>query len=387
MTIIMIGQKGLPPHSGGIERHVFDLARGLAKQGHRVIAYARSWYTPQSGTIEAVEVRLTRGIHTKHLDAITHCWTALIDAKRFRPDIIHLHGTGIALLLPFARLMHPRAKMIVTIHCIDHTLAKWNAFAKLMFFAGEWLACHVAHRTIVVSQALARYCVDRYGCVATYIPHPFTPMTTIADPQILTPHGLAPDGYFLCVARLIPDKQVHTLIRAYAQARERHPVAFHNRPLVIVGEGSWTDPYVRELQQMVSQTIHVKLIGERTGEELRALQAQAYAHVLPSVSEGMAYALIEAASLKRPIVMTNLPQNREASGGEGVLVESGNVESLTQGLIVIATMPESVRRAMGERLHAHTLRMFHPQERTKQIADVYRETVKTVSFANAEAII
>src|SRR5690348_1378618 len=105
MVIAMIGQKGLPARSGGIERHVETLAAGLASRGHRVIVFGRAWYVAGGNGVPAgVEQVLTSGIRTKHLDAITHSFTALWSARKFHPDVVHIHGTGAAILSPVARL-------------------------------------------------------------------------------------------------------------------------------------------------------------------------------------------------------------------------------------------------------------------------------------------
>ncbi len=376
MHIVMIGQKGLPPHSGGIERHVYELARGLVCAGHRVTVYGRPWYTSKAGWTEGVRVRLSKGIHTKHLDAITHGLTSVIDAMREHPDVIHLHGSGAALLVPLTRLLHPRARTVVTFHCIDRTLAKWNVLAKLAFRIGEWFACYLAHRTIVVSQQLALYCLRTYGCQVTYIPHPLSiPAIEAINAYVSLPHGLQPERYFLCVTRLIPDKQIHTLIHAYADARRSHPERFAGLPLVIAGAGSWTNAYVRRIRALASKTDGVHLLGERSGEELRTLQAQAYAHVLPSASEGLAFALLEAASFRRPIVMTDLPQNLEATGGNGILVKPADQDSLMRGLVQVSCMPLSVREHMGRRLYEHVALQNCRDTRVAETVQVYRETV------------
>lgn len=375
MIIAMIGQKGLPPHAGGIERHVSELARGLVRAGHRVIAYGRPWYAPKEGNVDGAEARITRGIHTKHLDAITHCFTAVVDAMRYQPDIVHIHGTGAAILVPVARLLHPRAKVIVTFHCIDRTLAKWNWFAKFAFRIGEWFACHLAHRTIVVSQQLAAYCLQTYGCQVTYVPHPFTLSATDADPQTLVPYGLKPEAFLLCVARLISDKHIHTLIHAYAEARRAHPERFAELPLVIVGDGSWTDKYVHFVKDLARHTEGVVLLGERCGADLRAMQSLAYAHVLPSASEGLAFVLLEAAAFRRPIVMTDLLQNVEATGGNGILVKPADIASLTRGLIEIAHTPKAIREQMGQRLHDHVALINKPDTRVAEVAAVYEEAL------------
>ena len=47
MKIAFIGQKGIPTKSGGVDRHVENLAMFLAKKGEEVIVYNRSDYLPE----------------------------------------------------------------------------------------------------------------------------------------------------------------------------------------------------------------------------------------------------------------------------------------------------------------------------------------------------
>ena len=68
----MIGQKGIPAQSGGIERHVEELSSELASRGHDVLVFCRGWYTFPVPAHRGVRCIRTLGIHTKHLDAITH---------------------------------------------------------------------------------------------------------------------------------------------------------------------------------------------------------------------------------------------------------------------------------------------------------------------------
>jgi len=47
MKIAFIGQKGIPATSGGVEKHVEDLAVKLVAKGHEVLVYTRANYTDQ----------------------------------------------------------------------------------------------------------------------------------------------------------------------------------------------------------------------------------------------------------------------------------------------------------------------------------------------------
>jgi len=378
MVIAMIGQKGLPARSGGIERHVETLATGLASRGHRVIVFGRAWYVAgATGTPAGVEQVLTSGIRTKHLDAITHSFTALWAARTFHPDVVHIHGTGIALLTPIARLMHPRSAVIVTFHSIDRVLSKWGRFARLCFRIGEWLACHVPHRTIAVSQTLAAYCQEMYGAQTNYVTHPIPMPETMSDErlyQYLTTHGLSKDGYFLFLGRLIPDKMAHVLIQAYAMACLERPDLFANKQLVLVGAAAWTDRYASWLCALASKTPGVIVLGERSGKELQALQAGALAHVFPTASEGLSLAIVEACQFERLVVATDIPANIEATGGHMLAVRPLDVHSLMNGLIQAAELSAADRQLIASGAQTHVTSVHHFDDRLDDLERLYRET-------------
>lgn len=377
MTIVMLGQKGLPPRSGGIERHVSLLASGLAGRGHRVVVYGRRWYVPEGFRAQgAVEQRFTAGLHTKHLDAITHGITALLDARALRPDVIHVHGAGTALLLPLIRLFHPRAKIVTTFHCIDWEHAKWGVIARTAFRIGEWCMGRFSDRVITVSEALTRYCLRTYKVQTEYIAHPFRVAPTPEDAgTLLAEHGLTPERYLLSVSRLVAHKQPHVLMEAYREACARFPDLFANLPLVIVGAGSWTDGYVRELQNLAATIPGVRMVGEQMGASLAALQSQALAHVFPTRSEGLAFTALEAGGFARAAVMTDIPANREVSGGHALYVPLQDQEALVQALIQMCSMPASERRYLAKQFASHVNIHYSFSERVDEVMRVYRELV------------
>lgn len=375
MHIVMLGQKGVPSFSGGIERHVESLAMGLVKRGHKVTIYGRRWYVGQAEAPEGILQRFSVGIRTKHLDAITHSFTALLDARKIRPDVIHLHGSGVALLTPFARLLHPGSKIVVTLHCPEYQCSKWNRFAKQMFKLGDWLACHFAHKIITVSQELAEYFLRHYGCQASFITHAFSMPSISEDETILEKHGLRKHEYLLFVGRLIPRKQAHALIDAYSVARRTYPDLFANIPLVLIGGGAYQDSYVRWLYAKAANEPGVIMLGERVGKELQVLQAQAVAHVFPTVSEGLSLAVIEAAAFARPIVSSDIRPNDEAHGGFAVRVRTGDVDDLAKGLVKILSLQKDEAQKMADNAHAFVCRQFHAQDRIDDVVRLYQEVL------------
>ncbi|MCK9361117.1 glycosyltransferase family 4 protein [Patescibacteria group bacterium] len=376
MVIAMIGQKGLPARSGGIERHVETLATGLVSRGHKVIVFGRAWYVAGSKAPAGIEQVITPGIRTKHLDAITHSFTALWAARQMRPDVVHLHGSGIALLTPAARLMHPRAKVVVTFHSIDRVLSKWGWFARLSFKIGEWMACHVPHRTVTISQVLATYCQKTYGVQTAYVTHPIpTPEVPADVDNYLKPHGLVVDNFYLFVGRLIPDKMAHVLIEAYAKARAERPELFELRPMVIVGGAAWTDAYASWLCSLANRTPGVLMLGQRFGKELAALQAGALAHVFPTASEGLSLSLVEACQLNRLVIATDIDANVEATAGSMLRIRPRDVDSLANALIQAAEMDPTDRARLAEPANRHAMASHDLNDRIDDMERIYLETM------------
>lgn len=380
MTIAMIGQKGLPARSGGIERHVESLAAGLASRGHRVVVFGRRWYCEQDAikTPAGVEQIFTKGIRTKHLDAITHSFTALWRARALRPDIVHIHGVGIALLTPLARILHPQAKVIVTFHCMDRLFSKWGMIARALFRLGEWFTCFTAHQVITVSQELHQYCARVYGRQTRYISHPFRFSMKPVSADRLADYGLVPHRYLLFVGRLLPHKGAHRLIEAYKRACRMFPRIFQRIPLVIVGGGSWTEGYVQSLKQLIKNTPNVFWLGEQSGEGLLALQQQALGHVFPTSEEGLSLAVLEAASTGRPVIMNDIEANREATGGYAIATDARDERVLAMALVGLVAMPEADRCAQGALLQAFVQSRFDFDQNVDEVCRFYQE-VKTGS--------
>lgn len=376
MVIAMIGQKGLPARSGGIERHVETLAAGLVSRGHKVIVFGRAWYVAGAKAPEGIEQIITPGIRTKHLDAITHSFTALLAARRVQPDVVHIHGSGAAILTPVARLLLPRAKVVVTFHSIDRVLSKWGWFARLSFKIGEWMACKMPHRTVTISQVLAAYCQKEYGVQTAYVTHPVPAPEVPTDvDNYLKPHNLVVDNFFLFVGRLIPDKLAHVMVEAYAKARAERPELFAARPLVIVGGAAWTDAYASWLFDLAHRTPGVRMLGQRSGKELAALQASALAHVFPTASEGLSLSLVEACQLNRLVIATDIEANVEATNGSMLRVRPRDVDSLANAFVVAAQMDMADRARLAQPANTFALASHDMNDRIDDMERIYLETL------------
>lgn len=331
MKIAFIGQKGIPATSGGIEKHVEEVAVRMAKQGHKVFVYVRDNYTDKDLRIyQGVELVHLPSIPTKHLDAISHTFFSALHALFQNYDVVHYQGIGPNLLNWITKIFNPGVATISTFHCQDYLHQKWGWVAKHSLKLGEYITCTVPDAVVAVSNSLAGIAKKQYGSEAIVIPNG-AQVSYSASVNQLTQWGLEDKKYILSVGRLIKHKGVHYLIEAFKQLEETEklPEGFK---LVIVGDGFHTDDYVGYLRNISAGSKNIIFTGAQSGETLKQLFSHAYLFVQPSETEGLSIALLEAMGYGLAPLVSDIKENLEPIGDCGFSFESKNIDSLYEKL-------------------------------------------------------
>lgn len=344
MRIAMIGQKGLPAHSGGVERHVDELVTRLSSAEHEVLAYCRAHYNLNKNLVReyaGAQLIYVPTIKNKYLDTGLYTLLASIDVLFRKVDVVHYHAIGPAFFSWIPRLFAPHTKVIVTYHCQDYFHGKWGPFARFMLRVAERIACAAPHELIVVSKSLKRHVKRQFGRTALYIPNSVT-LPNRRMPKKITRYGLTRGNYILLVTRLVPHKGVHYAIEAYKMLARIMP----NIPkLVIAGEGAHTDAYVAKLKAMAKHNPNILMVGARTGEFLEELYSNAKLFVQPSESEGLSIALLEAMSYGCPVLVSDIAENKEVLPAVGYTFRNKSVQDLTEQMHGILTSPRRTKTA------------------------------------------
>lgn|GEM_PF-1881817 len=143
------------------------------------------------------------------------------------------------------------------------------------------------------------------------------------NPKDLLPNiDLSGKNVFLNVGRLLDRKGQLDMINAFHLFLQNSP----NNLLLIAGEG----PYRKILENRIAELnlgSYVYLLGNRK-DIAQLLQLSDY-FVFPSYYEGLPGSLIEAILAKKPLVLSDIPENRECVTGQGGLFfEKGNIQQL-----------------------------------------------------------
>lgn len=132
---------------------------------------------------------------------------------------------------------------------------------------------------------------------------------------------------FIMIARLIADKGVREFVQAARNIKYKYPDA----RFILVGPSGVSNKTVIpsvEVEFWKSEGV-VELVGEQA--DVIPWLVQSHVLVLPSYREGMPKTVLEAASIGRPSIVTNVPGCRESiiDNETGWLCEVRNVSSLT----------------------------------------------------------
>ena len=143
--------------------------------------------------------------------------------------------------------------------------------------------------------------------------------------QIKEKWGLEKDSYILYLGRIVPEKGVHYLIRAFKKIKT-------DKKLVIAGGSSDSNGYMDELKALAKGDDRIIFTGFVQGRLKHELYSNAYVYVLPSDLEGMPLSLLEAMSYGNCCLTSDIDECTEVVRDKAVTFEKGNIEDLRNKL-------------------------------------------------------
>jgi glycosyltransferase involved in cell wall biosynthesis len=178
----------------------------------------------------------------------------------------------------------------------------------------------------------------------------------------------------ICVARLAPEKNIGTLLEAAARLTPSLP-RLH---LLLVGKGPWK-PTLEHQARMLGITDRLSFAGMRT--DIPDLLGTSDLFCLPSRTEGLGIAVIEAMAMGLPAVVSRvggLPEVVE-DGVTGALVPPGDHGALAEA---IAAILGDARRAtqMGAAGRDRASLCFDSRAMVKATQDVYEAITSSGNY-------
>jgi glycosyltransferase involved in cell wall biosynthesis len=365
---------------GGLFRHVVDLAREQAGQGHLVglIADASTGGANADRILETLAPSLALGVTRMNMRRMPH-WSDLLVACRierllnhFEPDVVHGHGAKGGLYARLPALLPGRIAPQL------HFLRAYTPHGGSLHYDPDSL---VNRLYIGVEKALERV-TDLIPFESNYAKKRFithvglTKAFTIVVPNGIGPGELEPvtpaqdAADFLYVGELRRCKGVDLLIEALAIIRMRSAIA---PSLTLVGSGP-CEQIFRSLAEKFGVSHQL-----RFEKPLPARDAFRLGRILvaPSRAESLPYVVLEAIGAKLPIVATNVGGVPEIFGPNAFrLTPSNDAGALADAMIVLMQMEEAQRARLSQELADYVGERFSLKEMAMGVLSGYREAAK-----------
>ncbi len=254
---------------GGLEKHVIELATGLANQGYPVTLISDKTYSEHltQPRFDFVGIDFERSRNNPKL-----LWDLYQAIKSAKPDMLHVHGNKSAQLISHLNRIGAFKKLAI-VGSLHSQKSNTKMFA-------------VCDAVIAVSNVAKQAIGDKHANVQVIL-------NGIQLPQPL-PRSDNPTPIVLTVGRLERVKGYDVLIKAWQEI---------DAILWIVGEGSLRAEY----EALIAQQLHperIKLLGFR--KDINELMHQADLFVMSSHYEGCPYVMIEALLTNTPMVSTRV---------------------------------------------------------------------------------
>jgi glycosyltransferase involved in cell wall biosynthesis len=318
LRILMVTPRYLPD-MGGIEMHVDEVSRRLAKSGSfevTVLATDRTRKRPGREAVDGVTV-LRVPAWPSDRDYYLAPGIAKVVGQRGRWDVIHCQGihTPVPVLAMLAA-KRVDAPYIVTFHTGGHTLRHRNALRAI-----QWRVVGPMLRGASSLVAVSRFEADTLSAQAHLGDKPITVIRNGGTLPPPLPGTRVIPGRIVSCGRLERYKGHHRVIEAMPDIIRSSPAAH----LVIIGGGPYeTELRISAQRHGVADRVTIKELPPRDRKAMATALAEASVIAALSDYEAHPVAVMEALSVGRPVVGYDI-------AGIGELIAERLVRGVTPG--------------------------------------------------------
>ncbi len=322
LRIVQISHK-FPPHPGGTEYYVHKLSQFLARRGHDVTVLTTSHKSaPREEMLDGFTIKRCSVLASPlrnpiSLELVTKAGELSRDA-----DITHLHSvytftTTIPLLLGAVR-----SKSVITLH----GRAYYEGIGKVLAKVYEPIAFRIARRTdlLIALTELDRDLMISRGIAESKIrvvPNFIDVKEFDNWARSSKPVEREAELQLVFVGNLVEAKGVVQLIEDLSQVDE-------DVGLWIIGEG----PLEARIRNIARITKGIRLLGPRDRRGIVPYIMGADAVILPSKSEGFPTVALEALTLRKPLILSDIAVHKALFHQVAIFYSPGDPFSLNRAL-------------------------------------------------------
>lgn len=312
MKILIINNFNSKNRLGGVEHYLHELIQYAEKNNSN---YIFKWFGKNKMKTNWFEKFYHKTITQEIISEI----------ESFQPDVIHCFSIGAPITPQF--MEYAKLKSIPIIYSFrdyyyicpkNYMLNDKNEVLLKHESALECILHHQPKRNILFDTLLHFKQSYHKSIIKKHIDYYLTPSEnltqfiakhfqkegqTLANPILIEPkrNSNSEESYILFVGRLVPEKGVLTLLKAFQNISKQFP----NEQLWIVGEGN----QLEELQNftMYNNLKNVSFLGNKSREELQVIYTNSKFSVIPSeYLEAYGNVIIESLSFGKTVITSDL---------------------------------------------------------------------------------
>ena len=341
MDIAFVWSPIYPFCKGGAEKRIYEIGRRLADDGHDVTLYGNQWWQgPEEIELDGM---IVRGVGPKR-DQFRGDRRSITEALRFSKDLAeplreNVDDHDLVVVSVSEHFPVWISKIITSIHRTPLAVTwhevwdrkYWMEYLGPLGIIGwivQLITAQIPQKPIAVSAStaadLARVRrIQRGRDTIDVVPNG-------VDVSSIQSTSIVDDGFdVLYVGRLIPEKNVDLLLRAFDEIACRYDLT-----LGVIGDGVERDR-LEALAASLTHTDRVTFLGfVEEDEDVHAHMRAARVFVLPSIREGFGITLVEAMAAGCAAVTVSHPNSATSEiVGEHGFVAEASVPSLAEAMI------------------------------------------------------
>lgn len=355
---------------GGAQRYVFDLATETRRAGHEVAVLCGG-----SGVLtkklKENEVRIIEIKEMKRdislVNEFRSFWFILQTLKKERPDVFHTNSSKMGGLGNLAARLAGINKIIFTSHGWEFNAPRpW--WQKILIVIFTWFTLLLSHKTVCVSEKTKSdlknfpFIQNKLSVVYNGIEKFELLEKTNAREKL----GIHDNNVLLvgAISELHPVKGLDILLDAWAKFMKKRDAV-----LVILGDGEMRENLENLANKLgLENKVVFKGYMDNAKQYLNAFDI----FCLPSRSEALPYALLEAGFAGLPAVATNvggIPEIVE-NGISGALIPPEDSETLFSTLVLFSE-DKNLRNRLGSAIHNVIEERFSIEKMVRQTFALY----------------
>jgi L-malate glycosyltransferase len=362
--VFVIGSLG----RGGSERQIVNLVRAVHPDHADALVVCLQEEGALASEVRAVGARVMalgfNGVRASALPALLRLLRVL---RREKPDVVYAFlFWGYSLALPVTAIAAPRAIRIAA----RRSFPEFDTPAHPFLVPLRSLADRVSDAVVVNSEPVRTAWSAATPALARKIRVIPNGVAVAAPRQARGEARVNQRPTVICVANLIAYKGHRTLLDAAEDVSQ----STRDWSLLLVGEGPERHPIEEEIRRK-GLTDVITLLGRR--DDVGSLLDQADIAVLPSYTEGLPNAVLEAMAHGVPVVATDVGGTSSLlATGAGVVVPPRDASALASALEAMVRDPELRARAGREGRALVAARYTVARMRDETLA-LFRELVST----------